>query len=186
MSDYQTMKKIKVSTRIVESESPSINRLVLQMEEFFMNQEITYSVCEKCNGLNRVAFSFPNGKTPICGKCKSSLTLFDGVNDLTASSLETLTNKSPLPVVVDFWAPWCGPCRSFAPTFVEAASQQKNKIVFGKINTETNPSAGQKFAIKGIPTLVIFYRGEEVSRISGALPVEEFVGWVSRSTQALV
>ncbi len=151
-----------------------------------MNNSITYSVCEKCNGLNRVAFSFPIGKSPICGKCKVSLPLNNGVNDLNIISLETLSKKSPLPVVVDFWAPWCGPCRSFAPTFIEAANRLKNRIVFGKINTEANPSAGQKFAIKGIPTLVIFYRGEEVSRMSGALPVDEFLGWVSQSTQAVV
>lgn len=151
-----------------------------------MNKDITYSVCEKCNGLNRVAFSFPDGKAPVCGKCKNILTLHDGVNDLTVSSLETLSNKSPLPVVVDFWAPWCGPCVSFAPTFIEAARRLKNQIVFGKINTEANPSAGKKFAIKGIPTLVIFYRGEEVNRISGALPVDEFLAWVSQSSQALV
>lgn len=151
-----------------------------------MNNSITYSVCEKCNGLNRVAFSFPDGKAPICGKCKSSLTLHDGINDLTVSSLETLSHKSPLPVVVDFWAPWCAPCRSFAPTFIEAASRLKSRIVFGKINTEAYPSAGQKFAIKGIPTLVIFYRGKEISRISGALPVDEFLGWVNQTTQAVV
>lgn len=151
-----------------------------------MNNSITYSVCEKCNGLNRVAFSFPIGKSPICGKCKVSLPLHNGVNDLNIISLETLSKKSPLPVVVDFWAPWCGPCRSFAPTFIEAANRLKNRIVFGKINTEANPSAGQKFAIKGIPTLVIFYCGEEVSRMSGALPVDEFLGWVSQSTQAVV
>ncbi len=151
-----------------------------------MNNSVTYSVCEKCNGLNRVAFSFPNGKSPVCGKCKVSLPLNNGVNDLNIISLETLSKKSPLPVVVDFWAPWCGPCRSFAPTFIEAANRLKNRIVFGKINTEANPSAGQKFAIKGIPTLVIFYRGEEVSRMSGALPVDEFLGWVSQSTQAII
>ena len=151
-----------------------------------MNNSITYSVCEKCSSLNRVAFSYPEGKSPISGKCKTSLPLHKGINELNVSSLETLSRKSPLPVIVDFWAPWCGPCRSFAPTFIEAASRLKSRIVFGKINTEANSSAGQKFAIKGIPTLVIFYRGEEVSRMSGALPVDEFLQWVSQSTQTLV
>lgn len=150
-----------------------------------MNQDITYSVCEKCSGLNRVAFSFPNGKSPVCGKCKSSLTLHNGVNDLTVSILETLSSKSPLPVVVDFWAPWCSPCRSFAPTFIQAASQLKNRVVFGKIDTEANPNAGQKFGIRGIPTLVVFFRGKEIERISGALPIDDFVAWVKQSTQSL-
>lgn len=165
--------------------SPSINKIFHLMEEFFVSKDITYSVCEKCSGLNRVAFSFPDGKAPVCGRCKNSLTLHNGVNDLTASSLETLSNKSPLPIVVDFWAPWCGPCRSFAPTFIDAANRLKNRIVFGKIDTEANPDAGQKFSIKGIPTLVLFYRGQEINRISGALPIDAFLGWVHQSTQAL-
>lgn len=151
-----------------------------------MIKDVTYSICEKCNGLNRVAFSLPDGKSPVCGRCKVSLPLHDGVNELTVSSLSTLSNKSPLPVVIDFWAPWCSPCRSFAPTFIEAAGQLKGRIVFGKINTEANPSSGQKFAIKGIPTLVIFYRGKEVSRISGALPIAEFVDWLLQSTREII
>ncbi|MBC7421251.1 MAG: thioredoxin TrxC [Bdellovibrio sp.] len=146
-----------------------------------MNIDVTYSICDKCSGLNRVPFNLPDKKSPLCGKCKILLPLHHGINELTVSTLETLSNKSPLPVVVDFWAPWCGPCRSFAPKFIEAASQLKNRIVFGKINTETHPSAGQKFGIKGIPTFILFYHGKEVSRVSGALPLNEFVNWVNQT-----
>ena len=163
-----------------------MNLLFRQMEELFLSDDITYSICESCSGLNRVAFSFPAGKSPVCGKCKIPLALHDGVSDLTVSSLETLSNKSPLPLVVDFWAPWCGPCRGFAPTFVEAASRLKGRVVFGKLDTEANPVAGQKFGIKGIPTIVVFYRGKEVSRISGALPINDFVTWVHQTTHPLV
>ena len=151
-----------------------------------MSDNVTYSICEKCSGLNRVPFSFPDGKSPICGKCKSSLPLLEGVSNLTPSSLNTLSQKSPLPVVVDFWAPWCGPCRSFTPTFTEAASRFKGRIAFGKIDTQMHPGAGETFAVKGIPTLMVFYHGKEIDRVSGALPIEEFVTWLIQTTSTLV
>ena len=148
-----------------------------------MQNDITFAVCEKCHGLNRLAFDYPLGKSPVCGKCKAELNLRKGISDLRLTSLDLLTAKCPLPVVVDFWAPWCGPCRSFAPTFIEAAKQLKGQVVFGKVDTQADPQAGQKFEVKGIPTLIIFMNGQEASRISGALQLDELLKWISHTAQ---
>ncbi len=149
-----------------------------------MSNTVTYVVCEKCKGLNRVKFDSPHGKSAVCGKCKSTLAFHDGVSDLSTVSLETLSNKSPLPVVVDFWAPWCGPCRAFAPTFIEGAQSLKGKVVFAKVDTQAHPSAGEKFGVRGIPTLIVFLRGKEISRISGALLLDEFLNWITQAVGA--
>lgn len=121
----------------------------------------------------------------VCGKCKSLLVIHDGVSSLNVSSLEILSSKSPLPVVIDFWAPWCSPCRAFAPTFIAGAERLKGRVVFGKIDTEANPNAGQKFGVRGIPTLIMFLHGKEASRISGALSMDEFIKWVLQTAGEL-
>ena len=138
----------------------------------------TYAPCNSCRSLNR--FDSNRSGNPICGQCKKPLSVHNGVTDATTAGLNTLIESSPLPVVVDFWAPWCGPCRSFAPTFESTAKRRMGKAVFAKVNTESESGAGQRHGIQSIPTLVIFANGQEVGRKSGTLDSISLERWLNQ------
>ena len=136
------------------------------------------TICPACLGLNRVPVDNPAGKAPVCGRCKADLAYHEGVSELNDSTLSKILEKSSLPVVVDFWAPWCGPCKAFAPIFLAAARELQGRFLFTKLDTQTNQLSGQKYQIRRIPTLVKFQHGREVSRVSGALPLGDLLRWV--------
>ncbi len=131
--------------------------------------------CPQCHALNRVpAERLSEG--PVCGKCKASLLPGAPIEvDATHFSRHVLENG--LPVVVDFWAPWCGPCRMMAPHFAEAARMMPN-VHFVKVNTEDNPSIAAQYGIRSIPTLALFANGKEIARQSGAMPAQALVHWL--------
>ncbi len=132
--------------------------------------------CPHCQKLNRVADE-RLGEHPSCGSCGKSL--LAGVLAVDAQGLDELLAQTSLPVLVDFWAPWCGPCKMFAPTFEAAAKKHGENLIFAKLDTEANQAAGAKFNIRSIPTLAVFHGGQELGRVSGALPpaqLEELVG----------
>lgn len=138
----------------------------------------TLTLCGSCGALNRVSLDALAAKSPICGKCQSALSL--GVVEATSASLPKLIEKSDLPVLVDFWAPWCGPCRAFAPTFQSAAKEMIGRFVFAKLNTEEHPEPSQNFQIRSIPTLILFRGGKEIARQSGALSSQDLFQWLKK------
>ena len=140
-----------------------------------MSTEPKHIACAHCAALNRVP---PERLTedPVCGRCGKPLLAGD-VIELGDAQFDAFIAKTALPVVVDFWAPWCGPCRQMAPAFTQAAAQLKGRALFVKVNSDDNPRSAARFAIRSIPTLLRFEGGNEVRRSSGALPAGQIVAF---------
>lgn len=141
-----------------------------------MNGSI-HVVCPHCLATNRVPAE-RMADQPTCGRCKTAL-FTAHPTETDATSFEAHIARNDLPVVVDFWAPWCAPCRTMAPAFAEAARRLEPRVRLLKVNTEEHPTLAARFSIRSIPTMVLFRNGREIARQSGAMDVSSLMHWVS-------
>jgi thioredoxin 2 len=138
----------------------------------------TYAPCRACGTVNRVRLDASDRRRAVCSRCREGLPVHGPVVDVAGPHLQKLASASTLPVVVDAWAAWCGPCQAFAPVFEATAQALAGQAVFAKLDTEENAQAAAQLGIRGIPTLVAFRDGREIGRVSGALPAPAFRKWL--------
>jgi len=135
--------------------------------------------CPRCGQRNRRAYA-RLGEPMRCGKCRHDLPHVDVPVEVTGEALfARLVDTSSLPVVVDFWAPWCGPCRMVAPELQKMAAANAGRLVVAKVNTDELPEIGARFGVQSIPTMTVFHRGREAGRAVGARPARDIEALVA-------
>ncbi|WP_260294987.1 thioredoxin TrxC [Sedimenticola hydrogenitrophicus] len=139
---------------------------------------MTHIVCPHCQGVNRVPEQ-RLAEGPNCGKCRRPLFNATPIA-LDSAGFERFVGRSELPLLVDFWAPWCGPCRMMAPAFEQAARRLEPRVQLIKLNTEEEQTVAVRYGIRSIPTLILFRGGAEIARVSGAMDASGLVAWTTK------
>lgn len=140
--------------------------------------DTVHIACPACGASNRLSESRLND-APKCGKCAAALFSSHPIA-VTDANFDKIVGGTDLPVVVDCWASWCGPCMRFAPVFEDAAAKLEPRVRLAKLDTEANQATAARLGIRSIPTLILFKGGKETARISGAMPLEPFIEWVKQ------
>jgi thioredoxin 2 len=144
-----------------------------------MSEAALHLVCGHCGAVNRV----PAGRVsdePKCGRCRAGV--LDGAPvELNGANFDAFVGRNDLPVVVDFWADWCGPCKMMAPAFAQIAREQRLQVRLAKLDTEASPEVAGRYAIRSIPTLIMFRNGQEIDRAVGALDAARLRAWLQQA-----
>jgi thioredoxin 2 len=138
--------------------------------------------CPSCDAINRVPLDkLRLGLQPVCGRCKTPLPADNKPVIVTDATFSTQAERSPLPILLDLWAPWCGPCRALAPVIEELARDLAGRVKVVKLNVDENPATAARFHVQSVPTLLVLRDGKELARIVGALPKAEIVRRLERA-----
>ena len=141
-----------------------------------MNETINI-VCPECASVNRLDRN-RLGDRPVCGKCKQ--TVFSGTPlILNSKNFDKQIARNDIPVVIDFWAPWCGPCKAMGPAFAQAATELEPNYRLAKLNTEAEPQLAMRMKISSIPTIILFKAGREIARHSGVMTAAGIDNWLA-------
>ncbi len=149
-----------------------------------MTLSVQLITCASCGAKNRVdQLRIAAGKDPVCGRCKSNLSLSTEPVTVTDASFLSEVELSPLPVLLDLWAPWCGPCRMIAPILEEVAKEMAGRLKVAKLNVDDNQITASRFKVRSIPTLLLLRDGREVDRIVGVQPKSELIRRLEKFTR---
>jgi thioredoxin 2 len=141
-----------------------------------VSEDNLHLVCGRCGAVNRVP-AVRLSENPKCGRCHASV--LDGSPvELDAASFDAFLARNDLPVVVDFWAEWCGPCKMMAPAYAQMAREQRLQLRLAKLDTEASPAVAGRYGIRSIPTLIMFRNGQEIDRAVGALDAARLRAWL--------
>jgi len=135
--------------------------------------------CHSCSAVNRINPSDAQEKAPICGKCQTEFNMHDLVQEITTEGFDKILRNSKDPILVDFWAEWCGPCQQYGPTFQMVSKEFGDRVQFLKVNTEKEQDLSARLGIRGIPATVLIKDSKVVDSVSGALNYDQLRQWVS-------